>query len=461
MTVWNKRLAWASALFALIVCILYGVWSPGTYNDDDVSHYLIAHHAWRHPSLFRDMWGRPGFTILYAPAAFFGLGAARVFSALLVMLSSLLVARAARLRGARLWWLAVPFTALQPEFLRQGFSTLTELPGAFFLALALLAFEQRRWTWLGLAAGLMPLARYELLPLAALFGFVLARERSGRGLLLLVLPMAAQNILNAVSERSPGLLLFPFDYALGVHPGQGAFDYADHHPLYYVAHAPEIFGWVAAALAAWGLLRLRPGLLHALVVAGFAVLAIASGPLVPKNAPAYHRYAAPLAPLLGFIAAIGFDRLWPARWAERLARAFPRTRVPALHLIGLAAALAAAALTLPGIKPFRLSRERMTVIDTARWFRSGPYADRKVLSSHVWFPYAAQIDRYDGRAYGYTTPKDIVEAPPGSLVIWDSHYSPRLHFGTPLGLLKDQPGFRLLHHRAPHKDFEVYVFEKL
>ena len=445
----------------LILFISYGLFSTGTYNDDDISHYLVAHHAWGYPSLFWDMWGRPGFTILYAPAAFFGFAAARVFSALIAALTCIIVARTAQVRGVRLWWLAIPLTGLQPEFLRQGFSTLTELPAAFFLALALLAFQQRRWIWLGLAAGLMSLARYELLPLAALFGLVLARKRSARGLILLILPMAAQNIINAVTQGSASLLLFPLDYALGVHPGQGAFDYADNHPFYYLAHAPEIFGWATALLAAWGLLRLRPGLLHALALAGFAVLAVASGSLVPKNAPTYHRYASTLCPLIGLAATIGFDRLWPAKWFTRLSHPLPATRMPVLQLAGVLLSLAVAAMTLPGIKPFRLSRERMAVIDVARWFETGPYTNRKVLSSHVWFPYAAGLDRYDPRVYGYTTPENIEAAPPGSLVIWDTHYSPRLHFGTPLELLKDNPRFRLLHHRAPHDAFEVYVFEKL
>ena len=458
---WNVRLAWGAAIAALAIFILYGLFSNGTYNDDDISHYLIARFSWLHPSLLWDTWGRPAFTVLYAPVALFGFGAARAFSAVLATLTCVITARVARVYGARLWWLAIPLTALQPEFLRQGFSTLTELTGALFLALALLAFRHRRWTWLGLAAGVLPLARDELLPISAIFGLILLKERSNKGLVLLVLPMAVQNILNAMTQGSAAPLLFPFNYALGAQPGQGTFDYADNHPLYYLIHSPEIFGWIPLILLAWGLLRLRPGLLHAILLTAFAILAIASGALVPQNAPAYHRYAATLGPLVGLLATIGFDRLWSARIFARLTRPVPFARIPALQLAGVLLVLAFAVMTLPGMKPFRLSRERMTVIDTARWFETGPYSDRVVVCSHVWFAYATGIDRFDPRVYMTTTPEHIETAPPGSLIIWDTHYSPRLSFCTPLESLKDNPGFRLLHHRAANETFNIYVFEKL
>ncbi len=196
---WNFWLAIGSGTIFLIAALYYGFLSTGSYYDDDIAHYLIARYSWTHPSLFWDTWGRPAFTILYAPASLLGFGAARAFSAVIALVTCLLAAQVAKLYGARAWWLAVPLTALQPELLRQAFAVSTELSGAFLLCAALLAYKKERWTLLGLLAGLIPLARYELLPVIAVLGIILLRKRAYAGLVLLVLPMATQNILNATA----------------------------------------------------------------------------------------------------------------------------------------------------------------------------------------------------------------------------------------------------------------------
>lgn len=458
---WNLWLATGAAAILLALFLGYGFLSPGTYYDDDISHYLIARGSWLHPSLLWDTWGRPAFTMLYAPISLLGFGAARAFSAVIALITCLLAAQVAKSYGARAWWIAVPLTGLQPELLRQAFSVSTELTAAFLLCAALVAYKNERWTLLGLIAGFIPLARYELLPVLAVLGVILLRKRAFAGFALLAVPMATQNILNAVTQGSLLHLLFPLDYAAGVHPGQGKFDYGDSSPLHYLLASPKIFGWVTVLLMLWGAIRSRFGLLHAIIVIGFAVLAISSGSLVPKNVPVYPRYATIISPAIGILAAIGFDRLWPKVSAAAEPRTMPGTRIPLAHLAGILAALVLAAPTIAAVKPFLLSPERMAVMDTARWFQAGPYANRLVVCSHVWFPYATGLDRYDSRVYRFMNPQAVESAPPGSIIIWDRHYSPRLHFLVPLDTLQDNPRFRLLRHRTAWRNFDIYVFEKM
>lgn len=455
---WNLALAIGSGLVFLAVALFYGFLSPGAYYDDDISHYLIARSTWHHPMLLWNTWGRPGFTALYAPVSLLGFGAARAFSAVLALAACFIAARVARLYGARWWWVAVPLTAFQPEHLRQAFSTSTELSAAFFLCAALLAYKSGRWTLLGLLAGITPLARYELIPVCAVFGVILLRKRAYAGLALLVLPMATQNILNAVTGGGLQALLFPFDYAAGAHPNQGVFDYADNSPFYYLLASPKIFGWIPVLLMLWGAIRSRVGLLHTIIAMVFVLLAVATGAIVPKNVPVYHRYAAIISPIVGVLAAVGFDRLWSAAAG---ARDLPGTRIPIPHLAGVLAAIALAAQTASAVKPFMLTPARMTAMEAARWFKSSPYADRLVVCSHVWFAYAADLDRHDTSTYLSMTADAIEAAPPGSIIVWDRHYSPRLHFLVPLEYLQDPNRFRPLYRGAGGRKFEIHVFEKM
>ncbi|MEP7189834.1 MAG: hypothetical protein ABI901_11650 [Roseiflexaceae bacterium] len=166
-----------TVLSLIALYISYTLRSSGTYQDDDIGHFLISRWSWKHPELLFDVWGRPAFTLLYAPVAPFGLLTARIYSAILagiVCLGSALLAKAYNLR---LYWLSALFAGLQPEFVRQGFSTLTELSLALWLCVALIAHKQKRLTLMAFAAGWLPLARYETIPILAIMLWILFRQR--------------------------------------------------------------------------------------------------------------------------------------------------------------------------------------------------------------------------------------------------------------------------------------------
>ena len=71
----SPRWAAAFTLLGLVLSITMGVLSDGTHQDDDLTHYQMARWAWHYPAYLLDNWGRPGFTIPYAPAAGLGWGA--------------------------------------------------------------------------------------------------------------------------------------------------------------------------------------------------------------------------------------------------------------------------------------------------------------------------------------------------------------------------------------------------
>ncbi len=348
-------LALLAAAAVTMLSAAFALASTGVYYDDDLAHYMIARFAWRHPELFLNTWGRPSFTILYAPAAALGFVPARLFSALLAGATALAAAHLAQLHGVQRGWLAALLTGAQPELLRQGFSTLTELVFALLLALGLIAARRERWVWLALAAGWLPLARYESLPLVAIFGVLLLLKGQWRLLPLLALPLLAQNSFYALREGNPALLLFPLDQALGVRANAPSFDYGTGDPLYYLHRAPLAFGPAIFALACLGMARVRPGLLLLSVLTMLAVLSLTYWLLPGAGVAGYIRHLAMVAPAVGVLAAIGLERI-----AAPLAQArAPGWLVPLLG-VGLAlwlglrnmyagALVAAAGAALPAV----------------------------------------------------------------------------------------------------------------
>jgi hypothetical protein len=129
----------AVALFALAAVL-----SPQAPINDAWTHYLHLRAALVEPARLLDLWDRPGFTLVYAAPAALGLTAARLASLLVAALAVAATMRAARALGLSRPWCAGLLLAAQPDFFGQASSTMTELPAAAALAVALWGWAERR-----------------------------------------------------------------------------------------------------------------------------------------------------------------------------------------------------------------------------------------------------------------------------------------------------------------------------
>ena len=487
-------------LLLVALYIGYTLLSSGTYQDDDIGHYLLARWSWRHPELLLDVWGRPTWTIMHAPFAPLGLPAARIWSGVLAGAVGFGSALLAKSYGLRWSWLAIPLTGLQPEFVRQGFSTLTELSFALVLCLALLAHRQRRWTLMALAAGWLPLARYESVLILALFVIILLRERRWTLVGLALLPLLLWNGYWAFALGTWTRLLFPLDRLL-LPSGVPASDYGTGPLWYYPSRLPVAFGGLIFLLAAHGAVRLRLGLMHACVAIVVGLLSLSYAYFPDATAIAgYIRHLAMVAPIIGVWALAGLEYLalpsagWRG-WATRLivggvgvavgglALIAWRTRheiyVDAVFAVALALALgwwrpavdqlrwlaagcvAVAALgLLLRIAPFQRNPEQNAAYEAGRWVATTNTDARLVLAAHGWFALGWNRDLYDSTLYRSLTPAAVAQAPRGSIMVWDSHYASRLQFQTPRQTFSDPTRFQLLRDFSG-TGYELLVYQKI
>lgn len=445
------RGAWIAAgcvLALLVSYIVYARLSSGVYFDDDIQHFLIARYSWRHPELLLDYWGRPAFTVLYAPAAALGFSAARFLSALVAAAVCAGAALLAHLYGVRRAWLAALLTGLQPELARQAFSTLTELTFALLLCGSLIAHRRGRLGLMAVLAGLLPLARYEALPLLLIYALVLARRREWIWLPLLGLPLLFQNGFHALSEHNLLRLLFPIGQALGIQGSTAVPEYGTGDWFYYVLRTPVAFGALICGLCAYGMLRARPGMLHAVVLIAVATLTLTYALLPSAAVAGYNRHLAAVAPPVGVLAALGLNDL-----ADRLAR-------PRLLARGAIAAALLLAVIQVGVqvRPFQLLPDQRLALAAGQWLRAQPGAGL-VLSAHPWVAYGAELDPFDPARAQPITPAAIRQAAPSSWIVWDSHYAARLSFGVPLSLLRDSHLF-VLAAAWREADTQVLVYRR-
>ncbi len=177
----------ATALFALSA-----VTAPQVPIHDSWTHYLHLRAALGEPARLLDLWDRPGFTLIYAAPAALGLTAARLASAPVAALAVGATVRAARALGLPRPWCAGVLLVAQPDFFGQAASTMTELPAAAGLAVALWGWAERR-PWVTAAGlGWLAVTRPEG-PLFAAIGAValLVRHRRPGPAAAAVAPFAA------------------------------------------------------------------------------------------------------------------------------------------------------------------------------------------------------------------------------------------------------------------------------
>jgi len=446
-------------IFMLIILFIsYGVRSTGTYYDDDIAHYIIARFSWKHPTLFFNTWGRPVFTLLYAPIALLSFSAVRIFSAIIAGATCLGGIYLARLYNVRWYWLAAIFIGLQPEFLRQSFSGLTELSFAFVFCIALIAYKKQNWVIMALASGLLPLARYESLPIVLVFALILIQHKKFYLLLLVAGPLLIQNSFWAIMHQNFSSLLFPLDQLLGLRQNAVKFDYGTGDALYYIRLLPKAFGGIIFVLLCYGAIREKFGVLHLCILLTIGTLSITYWLLPAAGVAGYVRHLSVMAPAVGVLATIGLEKFF-----ESFTTLFSTSLQHRYEVVTLVAkisiVLGLAVFTVSSVQPFYLNEEQQVVIQAANWFKNSDYKDRLVLGSHIYFEYVIDRDVLDRSAFLPITLQNVYQSPKGSIIVWDSHYSNHLDWNTPLEILQDGTRFHLL--QSWNKgDFKLFIYEK-
>ncbi len=421
----NKALVMAAslaALFILLVAVSHGYYG----GADNISHYLIARYAFRHPSLFLNAWGRPLYTLLCAPFAQFGLHGAMLLNVMLAVATAWLGYRAAKALGFGRAVLAIVFIGFTPMYFRMVPTALTEVLFGFLLMLGAERFLNRRYVAAAVAWSLLPFARtegYVLLPLLAA-GFLYVRKPKA-------LPFLATGILlftvaGIFLYRDPLWLInrfpYPVTYTHPVYHEQGS-------PWHFVATHDILLGLPLEILLGLGLAGLiRDGfsgnperkrsaiLAGLLLVAPFVVYFVLHSLLFWRAMGGSLGLERVIAAVLPAAALVALNGLWVLHrlpdTGQRLAAAFISLTVVITPF-----------LLFP--VPTLLSPEEETVRRASAWLQASPWNGRTVFYADNNVPYRLGLDPYrtDPREcclFGDYKYLDTI--PAGAVFFWDAHF---------------------------------------
>jgi hypothetical protein len=403
--------------------------SPGVPVQDEIGHFLISKHAWKHPEHMLNLWGRPVRTILYMIPSFWGLNTARYFSIFLASLTVLIATKVAQKLGVKSLFLIPVFLWFQPWFNNLSYAVITQVPFSVLLITGVYLWLDDKEEIASIPIGLLPLARHEGIALTLAWFAYCSCKRKWVAAVVSVVPLTVFNIIYYFVYQSLALQIYFSPKPITLY-GSGAW----FHFIRPVADNVGALLLLLSLLAIVPILKLKEkSYIFAAYVLYFLVHTFiyrfglyASG--------GYDIFLLPLAPAFAITAALGAEFI-SSLSGKILANTTGSTLSNAISRLLIAFVVVSVAYVGLRTKPRPLDYEGAALKQAADWLRSSNLVASKVVSTHVWFFYFYDLDLEPNKLWAL--PPDLDELPTGSIVVWDRHYSNR--WGLSYDELSDPP----------------------
>jgi hypothetical protein len=248
-----------TSICAVLLLIVYHLLNEVPVDSGDgLAHYFIAKNALYHPSDLLNHWGKPVFTALSAPFAYFGFQV-YVFFNILIFALTLFVGNSI----FKHFEIKNPLMAIFPlvllgslDYTANILGGMTEILFGFLTLLSGLLLLQKRWFWFALLISFMPFVRSEgqlLIPLGIL---ILLYFKAWKSIPLLFVGFLFYAIIGAIA-------LGNFWWYFTENPYQGAAEiYGQGDWLHYINNWHLHLGVPALVLLVFGLLAFVWGILR-------------------------------------------------------------------------------------------------------------------------------------------------------------------------------------------------------
>jgi hypothetical protein len=172
-------------LFIFLIIVMY--LSPGSFiGGDTYYHYQIARYAFKHPHLLLDHWGKPLFTLLFAPFAQFDYGIAKLLNVFIGVLSAYMTFLTAQKLNHKICFPVIFLILFSPIYFIMLNSVMTEILFGFFLVTIAYLSVSGKLSSAALLFSFLPFVRTEGFILLFFFGLFLLFKRKWLPIMLLL-----------------------------------------------------------------------------------------------------------------------------------------------------------------------------------------------------------------------------------------------------------------------------------
>ncbi len=484
----QDKIALVLSALAAFAYYLYSFKSTGYYQHDEIAHLINMYDFWENPSSILGNWPKTGYKLVYVIPALLGTKFLLILNCLFAGLASFLAYKTAALFDKRYALLAAVLLATQPMWIEISFRNYADSFSGLILISAVYAHYKEKWLIAGLLLSFSTLVRQEFFLVAIPYGIYLLTQRKWLAAFLMGSFPVLYDIWGAAVTGDPLYLLTSSRETSDLYSEQ----FARHGFFHFWRMSFVVWGAVTTVLAVlfssqvvestiqkntsanfaknpWFLLI--PAFIYLLIHSLFNWDALALG------ASPNLRYMNGIGPVLAVMATVAL-----ASWEK--SRANPR-----IHLIFLAVALVCYALfaaynhngvvlteesdysllffgavavallfarlalntqlllyaglalisgLLP-VQPKKPSNEDMAIQNMVKWIVKQNKDDVVLFTNHTVVPY--YFDKQAGHLPSNMKSLDsmaIANAPLGSLLVIESHYSLRMDFPAPAQSVRDQ-----------------------
>jgi hypothetical protein len=508
------RTVHALILSGILVAVyfLYSFISDGFYQDDEIAHYQQMRLFWQQPEVILGNWAKPGFKIVYVVPALFGYRAVLLVNALLTAFMAFNAWRIASHFKLRFAPLALILCGFQPMLFQLSFRTYSELLTGVLLSILVLSVLKDRFYAAAFLSTWLFTIRQEMLFLAPLVMAWLVWKKAYKAIPLMAIPPALLLLAGKLGYND-------WFWVLSEMKAKGTdTKFVRQGFWHYWKLFTPVFGAVVTALFVGGLASLKNlwmdtgrrfqwavvllpltgyFLVHCILTSEFANMSSSAGNL---------RYMVVLSPLVAVVALFGLVQMLESKTVaspafvaaaayalmvlmffsyeydhlkytsvpdhSRWLMAFltvgvvftvHRFKIPPLYVI-LFVGLLVVGSTIYNEPPKKNSPENETIKAIAAWMESRNLLNRRVLINHpMFYFYANRQFRMPDSLYPGLYLRFLEDAAPGTIAIWDSHYSdrPEYKMDVPYTWFENKPEWKLMRQwSSPDRRYVALVFEK-
>ena len=449
-------LAAASVIFLILSLLSEG----GLYGGDSYQHYLIAKYAFAHPENYLNHWGKPLFTLLASPFAYFGFHAMMLFNILVCAAASYVTLLTVRKLNYDNLPMVVVFTVFTPVYILLMFSGLTEAVFSLLLIASVYLFVDKKYIFTAILISLIPFVRSEGFMFICWFFILFLIKRQYKAIPFLLFGVLFYSVLG-------GLIAGNFLWLISDNPYKAVGSIYGHGSLFqYITGVPSTFGMMVFLLAIIGFIVIN---LHyfkwkksgkedlvsfnELFVISFSAI----GYFIFHSVVWWQgwlsvmgdaRFMAAIVPLMSIMALKGFN-----------------TAIIFIHKpkIGMVITLLVAGVViLSGFDrhklPVTLQKEDKVVKQAVDWVKSHGYDRNQVIYFNPIIPVLLNKDPFDGKQLfsSVSDPNNPeVGVEKNAVIVWDTHFS---EFESKIALDKmlENPNYQLLQIFLPDPPFKIF-----
>lgn len=507
-----KNYFWMIIPVLTVIYFLTSKYSVGFYQDDEIGQYINMIKFWSDPFAILGNSPKPGYKIFMVIPALFGYESVLMVNALIASLTVYFTYILLKIYKINYAFFGAVLLSVQPLFFDLSFRSYSEIFTSLLILFVLILYKKELYFWTGLLCGYIFTVRQEIALLIIIFAVIFFKKKNYMSIAALAVFPLIYDILGFFKS---GDILFVLTemQSLGsyAYKSQGIFHYFNVYifiigPVSLLLFLFGFFGFIADTnkikeyIYKYGIFYLvfisvfavqvmtmftdgaNPGnwryLLHISPIAAvFATIGLNN-----LSVPAFKKTSYILTGLLAFLTLIFFSKTTDGFILQDVSD-YSKIIVilisfllillikkdPAadyLNKLSVSLLILSIVSLMFSFNPKKLSSENFLLKQTSEYLNSLDIKGKEIYYNHTFIPfYNDNYYRESPDNFKRLISENVKDAKPGSIIIWDSHYSYRpkdMKNDVKLEDLKNDSKYKLLNSiNSNDGRYSTFIFERV